>query len=117
MVDDCRNCRQAIGFLFMILAPGNAVRALAQEEEHTGLFALVSRFQKVTLAVRNNFLVLLIIGMLLVIIVKYQKQNIKVLWSDCRDGFLWGITFLATCYALILTPEPMPRAYFGAGIF
>lgn len=108
---------QAIGFLFMILAPGNAVRALAQEEEHTGLFALVSRFQKVTLAVRDNFLVLLIIGMLLVIIVKYQKQNIKVLWSDCRDGFLWGITFLATCYALILTPEPMPRAYFGAGIF
>jgi len=25
--------------------------------------------------------------------------------------------FAATCFALILTPEPMPRAYFGAGVF
>lgn len=108
---------QIIGFLLMILAPGNAVRALAQEEEHTGLLALASRFQKVTLAVRDNFLALLIIGMLLFIIVKYQKQTIKALWKECRNGILWGITFLATCYALVLTPEPMPRAYFGAGIF
>ena len=25
--------------------------------------------------------------------------------------------FMATCMALVLTPEPMPRAYFGAGVF
>ena len=37
--------------------------------------------------------------------------------KDCRNGILWLIAFLATCFALILTPEPMPRAYFGAGIF
>ena len=108
---------QIIGFLFMILAPGNMARSLVQEEEHTGFFALLSRFQKIILAVRNNFLILLIIGMLLFIIVMYQKQGLKVICKDCRNGILWLIAFLATCFALILTPEPMPRAYFGAGIF
>ena len=108
---------QIIGFLFMILAPGNMVRSLVQEEEHTGFLALLSRFQKIILAVRNNFLILLIIGMLLFIVVMYQKQGLKVLCKGCRNGILWLIAFLATCFALILTPEPMPRAYFGAGIF
>lgn len=108
---------QTTGFLFMILAPGNAARSLVQEEEHTGLFALVSRFQKIILALKNNFLILLIIGVLLFVIVKYQKQSMKALWKDCRSGLLWGIVFLATSFALVLTPEPMPRAYFGAGIF
>lgn len=108
---------QLTGFLFMIMAPGNAARVLVQEEEHTGLFALVSRFQKIILAIRNNFLILLIIILLLFIIVLYQKYNLKNLWKDCRNGILWLIAFLATCFALILTPEPMPRAYFGAGIF
>lgn len=108
---------QLTGFLFMIMAPGNVVRVLVQEEEHTGLFALVSRFQKIILAIKNNFLILLIIILLLFIIVLYQKHNLKNLWKDCRNGILWLIAFLATCFALILTPEPMPRAYFGAGIF
>lgn len=108
---------QLTGFLFMIMAPGNVARVLVQEEEHTGLFALVSRFQKIILAIKNNFLILLIIILLLFIIVLYQKHNLKNMWKDCRNGILWLIVFLATCFALILTPEPMPRAYFGAGIF
>lgn len=108
---------QATGFLFMILAPGNMARSLVQEEEHTGLLALVSRFQKIILALKNNFLILLIIGLLLFVIVKYQKQSVRALWKDCHSGILWGIVFLATSFALVLTPEPMPRAYFGAGIF
>ena len=108
---------QLTGFLFMIMAPGNAARVLVQEEEHTGLFALVSRFQKIILAIKNNFLILLVIILLLFIIVLYQKHNLKNLWKNCRNGILWLIAFLATCFALILTPEPMPRAYFGAGIF
>ena len=81
------------------------------------MFALESRFQKIILAIKNNFLILLIIILLLFIIVLYQKHNLKNLWKDCRNGILWLIAFLATCFALILTPEPMPRAYFGAGIF
>lgn len=108
---------QVTGFLFMILAPGNALRAATKEEEHSGWFAYLSRFQKITLAVRNNFLILLIIGLLLFIIIRYQAESWKAVWNLSRYGILWAFVFLATCYALVLTPEPMPRAYFGAGIF
>lgn len=108
---------QLAGFAMMILAPGNMQRAGVQEEEHSGWFAYVSRFQKITLAVRNNFLILLIIFLILLIIVKYQRENWKEFCQFSRNALLWALVFLATCYALVLTPEPMPRAYFGAGIF
>ncbi len=107
---------QLTGFLFMILAPGNFIRGQL-EEEHTGIFALVSRFQKIILAVRDNFLVLLIIGLLLFVIIKCQKKSWLAIVKICRNGILWMLIFTATCFALVLTPEPMPRAYFGAGVF
>ncbi|HJA93727.1 MAG TPA: hypothetical protein H9717_11550 [Candidatus Eisenbergiella merdipullorum] len=106
-----------IGLAVMVLAPGNAIRAQVQEEEHSGLLGYMARFQKITLAVRENFLLLLIIGILLFIIVYYQKKSWKALWAYSRNGILWAFVFLATCYALVLTPEPQARAYFGAGIF
>jgi len=34
-----------------------------------------------------------------------------------REVIIFGVAGLATCLALILTAEPMPRAYFGANIF
>lgn len=108
---------QAVGFMLMVLAPGNAQRAQTKEEEHSGLFAYVSRFQKITLAVRENFLLLLIIGLLLFVIIRYQQESWKAVWEVGRNGIVWFFIFLATCYALVLTPEPMPRAYFGAGVF
>ena len=108
---------QAVGLAFMVLAPGNAVRAAAREEEHSGLLGYMARFQKITLAVRENFLILLIIGLLLFIIVYYQKKSWKALWAYSRNGILWSFVFLATCYALVMTAEPQARAYFGAGVF
>ena len=108
---------QLTGFLFMILAPGNFIRGQLKEEEHTGIFALVSRFQKIILAVRDNFLVLLIIGLFLFVIINCQKKSWSVIVKICRNGILWTFIFTATCFALVLTPEPMPRAYFGAGVF
>ena len=108
---------QFTGFLFMILAPGNFIRGQLKEEEHTGIFALVSRFQKIILAVRDNFLILLIIGLLLFVIIKCQKKSWQAIVKICRNGILWMFIFTATCFALVLTPEPMPRAYFGAGVF
>lgn len=108
---------QLTGFLFMVLAPGNAMRAAVNEEEHSGLFAYFSRFQKIILAIQDNFLILLIILLVLGIIVGYQSENGKKFCQQCRNGLLWIFVFLATCFALVLTPEPMPRAYFGAGVF
>lgn len=101
------------GFLFMVLAPGNANRMQYMEEEHTGLFALVSRFQKCNLAIRNHFFVLLAIAVAVFILVRLQQAQ----WERSRNMLLFFFVFAATCYALILVPEPVARAYFGAGIF
>lgn len=108
---------QLAGFGFMILAPGNAMRAQAKEEEHSGLLAYAARFQKITLALEDNFLILLIFLIILFLIIRYQKGSWKNLIGCSMNGILWTFVFAATCYALVLTPEPMPRAYFGAGIF
>ena len=102
-----------IGFLFMVLAPGNANRAQYMEEEHTGLFALISRWQKCNLAIRNHFFVLIAIAVVVFILVRLQKAK----WERSRNMLIYFFVFIATCYALVLAPEPMGRAYFGAGIF
>lgn len=101
------------GFAFMLLAPGNANRMQFMEEEHTGLLALVSRWLKCNLAIRNHFLILLSIGIVAFIIVRLQKSA----WIKSKNMLIFFFVFLATCYALVLTPEPVARAYFGAGIF
>lgn len=101
------------GFLFMLLAPGNASRMTFMEEEHTGLFALVSRWLKCNLAIRNHFFILLAICIVVFVLARLQKAQLKY----SRNMLIFLLVFVATCYALVLTPEPVARAYFGAGIF
>lgn len=108
---------QVIGFILMIAAPGNHIRAQFMEEEHTGIFAIVSRFQKITLAIQENFLSLLIFIMIFIIIIYLQEENWKTFFNKHLMLVIWIFVFFATCYALILTAEPMPRVYFGAGVF
>lgn len=102
-----------IGFLFMILAPGNANRQQFMEEEHTGLLAIASRWLKCNLAIRNHFFILLAIGIVMFVVVRLQQKK----WKYSQNMLTFFFIFIATCYALVLTPEPEARAYFGAGIF
>lgn len=108
---------QVIGFVFMIAAPGNRIRAQFMEEEHTGILAIISRFQKITLAIEENFLFLLIFVLIVIIIVYFQEGDWKTFFNKHSMLAIWLFVFGATCYALILTAEPMPRVYFGAGVF
>lgn len=108
---------QLIGFLFMIAAPGNRIRAQFMEEEHSGIFAIVSRFQKITLAIEDNFFLLLIFVISAIVIIYLQEGSWKEFIKKHIMVAVWFLVFLATCYALILTAEPMPRVYFGAGVF
>lgn len=101
------------GFLFMILAPGNANRQQYLEEEHTGLMALVSRWLKCNLAIREHFFLLIAICIVVFVLVRLQRAE----WEKSKNMLLFFLVFAATCYALVLTPEPVARAYFGAGIF
>lgn len=108
-----------IGLMVMVLAPGNALRSAQREELHSGLFGLVSRFQKISLIIRSYFFVLLAVFILLWVaiwILDTRRQN-REKWELLARPAMYMFLFLATCYALILTSATQPRAFFGAGIF
>ena len=102
-----------IGFLFMILAPGNAIRSGYKEELHSGLLGMAARWLNITLDIRQQFFVLLCIFVFLLAILYCQRTPLHQLRNMLVYFFLFG----ATCYALILAPEAQVRALFGAGIF
>lgn len=101
------------GFGFMLLAPGYRVRSGYFAEEYTGIVLLFSRFYKITIEIKNWFLPLIVIYAILVIIILTQKNSIEKILKSIS----FFISFLAICYALVLSPTPQSRVYFGAGIF
>ena len=108
------------GLLFMVLAPGNALRAQVREKgNYTGLLGLASRFQKVTLIVCQYFFVLLCVAGILLIVIHLlmRKEERRARLRLIRRPLVFLFLFLITAYALILTEPTQPRAYFGAGIF
>lgn len=101
------------GFVFMVAAPGNWGRAGYAEENFGGLLKYMSRAYKITVSIEDNFLPLLVILLILFTVAWSQSKSLK----QIGNGILYAGVFLATCYALVLAPTPMERAYFGAGIF
>ena len=101
------------GFLFMLNAPGYEIRRQFMEPEHTGLLKYAARFLKINIAVKNNFGFLLCI-LVIVLAVAFVK---KTDWKEKRNVWIFTFIAAATSYALILSPEPQNRVYFGAGIF
>ena len=103
------------GLLFMVMAPGNSVRgALNQtEESHEGILGLVGRFLKINDAVEQHLFPMLIVIILLTVYFVIKGKTFK----DLITPLAFVFAALATSYALIFTPQPMDRAYFGAGIF
>lgn len=101
------------GFLLMILAPGYRNRALWMEDEYTGILKYLSRFYKCTLEIREQFFILFVLFIIFFIVARMQK----VKWIDLRNAITFMLVGIATCYAIVLSPTPMPRVYFGAGIF
>lgn len=102
-----------IGFIIMFLSPGNWVRASFTEDNYGGIVKYIARFYKVTLSVEENLFALLLLLLLLVILAKAQKCE----WKELESTGIYFVAAIATCYALILVPTPVARAYFGAGIF
>ena len=104
-----------VGFLFMICSPGARGRAgwAMMSESHTGIMIYVSRFLKINICV-NRYMMVYIVAIILLMTWYFHKK--KNLW-EVRHVILFSVAGLATCYALILSPEPMPRAYYGANIF
>ena len=101
------------GFGFMVAAPGNRGRAIYADDNYGGIVKYIARAYKITLAIEYNFFILLLILLALYILVRTQKRT----FQELETVLLYFFVFIATCYALVLAPTPMDRAYFGAGIF
>ena len=108
-------CGMLTGLLFMVMAPGNRLRGalLREEEEHSGILAYVGRFLKINQAVENYLLIMLAVVIILLV---FGLIKGRTLW-ELHGMLLFAVVSIATAYALIMTPQPMDRAYFGAGIF
>ena len=117
------------GFLIMILAPGNRIRAAQTEasdpESYSGLAGMIARFQKVSLNMNREFFWLMAAFLVSAVILSLlalkrdggRNRRRKVLWQSLRTSLLYFFLYGITCYALIMTQETQVRAYFGAGIF
>ena len=105
------------GFAIMILSPGNGARAEGAEEEHTGIMAVMARFLKITLNIKDYYLVILLVFIVIAIAIFYRTGTFSKFVSSARGMLLFGLMFLATCYALIAVPESQLRTYYGAGLF
>lgn len=104
-----------IGFLFLLLAPGNKIRSdiMSAEETYTGISAFISRGLKVFKAIDKYLFVYIIIIILLGTYFYYKKYKLQTF----RETIIFAFASLATAGVLIFTPEPMPRAYFGSNIY
>ncbi len=120
----------AFGLFMMVRAPGNKFRASFAEENYDGLAGKIARFQKITLHVEESFGILLFLLIITTVVVVLQqigkKQESESVWSfittnavtaPVRRALFYGCLFVITSYALIMTAETQPRAYFGAGLF
>ena len=104
-----------VGFLFLLLAPGNKVRGaiVKAEETYTGVEAYISRGLKVLKSIDEHLLLYLIVICILGTYFYYKKYS----WKQFLEVFIFALAGLATAAVLIFTPEPMPRAYYGANIY
>lgn len=103
------------GLLLMVCAPGNTIRKsyMQADETHTGILAYVGRFLKINKNINRFMMLYIAIIIILMVYFIYKKRKLK----EFIPVFIFGMTSLACSYVLVFTPEPMPRAYFGANIF
>ncbi|WP_022765793.1 DUF3329 domain-containing protein [Butyrivibrio sp. XPD2006] len=106
-----------LGFGLMITAPGNFIRAVTREEAHTGYVALMARFLKITLNIKEGYLPLVFAFIVIVIAIAYRLGDRKEFFRTASGIMLFGFLFLATCYALLGVSSTQLRAYYGAGLF
>ncbi|WP_034445555.1 DUF3329 domain-containing protein [Butyrivibrio sp. AE2032] len=108
-----------VGYLVMLLSPGNTARAgvEAEEEAHTGILALAARFLKITLNIKESYLVLVFVFMVVAIAIAYRTGKAAAFFEASKGMLLFGFMFLATCYALIMVSQSQLRTYYGASLF
>lgn len=101
------------GLAGMLLAPGITRRAEAMGENYSGILGYLSRFYKISMTVRELFFELLCFFIIVTILAFICKNKSLIV----HKSFPFIVAAIATSYALIMSPPPMDRAHFGAGVF
>jgi len=103
-----------IGYLFLILAPGNYTKNeydLFIDDRHI-LVIMSERFVNLTNILRDDFAVLI-----MVFIVFVTMQIVIKNWKRVFISFTFFLASIATTYALILSPWIPERALLGTTVF
>ncbi len=100
-----------IGFLILILAPGNFLRNDEFANEYSIVATLIKRILDATKGITEYLFPLLLIVIILITILLYQKKKIKPIILL----YLTGSFF--TIYSMALSPTFPERAWFGVIIF
>ena len=106
-----------IGFAILLLSPGNRSRAAAAEEAHTGLLAFAARALRVTLILKENYLVLILVFVVIAIAMIYRAGSKEKFVPAAFNMLLFGLAFLVTSYALVAVPDSQLRTYYCASLF
>ncbi|SFP35035.1 hypothetical protein SAMN04487928_10159 [Butyrivibrio proteoclasticus] len=106
-----------VGFAVMILSPGNFGRAEVAEEEHTGLLALMARFLKIVINIRDNYFILVAAFVVLLIFIYYMSADKKKFLETTKYMRMLAFVALMTAFSLIAVPSSQLRTYYGAGLF
>lgn len=100
-----------IGFIMMIVAPGNFIRSEAFAEETSFIVKIIKRICNATIDIMDLIPVLVITAIVLLSIYIYKKKKIdKRVWIYLIAAFL-------TIYAMVLSPTFPERAWFGVVVF
>ena len=105
----------AVGFGLLVFSPGNTVRGemLLETEAYTGIAALISRGLKILKAIDAYLLPYLVVICILGVWYYHEKRKL----AEFFDTAIFVVSSLATAVVLIVIPEPMPRAYYGANYY
>lgn len=100
-----------IGFIILIIAPGNFVRSNVLKDETFIIVKLIKRVIDATLGMLNYTLPLIIVITILFAIYIYNRKKINSsVYVYLLGGFL-------TIYAMVLSPTFPERAWFGVIVF
>lgn len=100
-----------LGFVILLLAPGNYIREDGYQEEISFLMKVTTRFIDCTYNYLKYLMPLIIIMIILITIYKYKKKNIP------KKILIYLTGSLIALYAMVLSPTFPERAWFSVSIF
>ncbi len=106
-----------VGFGILLLSPGNSGRAEVTEEEHTGLLAIMARFLKIVLNIKDYYLILVLMLVVSLIFIAYLTMDKRKFLESSKYMRMLALVALVTALVLLAVPSSQLRTYYGASLF